>query len=82
MSLEDPITLTISIRSDYHEETYTTATFQPVPCESYYITSGADLSMVANSYSPDLALNLTLTTSSKNITWEPFTYVHNTCTVP
>ena len=82
MSLEDPITLTITIRSDYHEETYTTATFQPVQCESYYVSSAADMSMVSNSFSPDLVLDLTTSPSAKNITWEPFTYVHNTCAVP
>ena len=74
--------MTITMRSDYHEEVYTTAKFVPVQCEEHYICSGADMSMTTNSYSTDLALNLTLTTSAKNITWEPFTYVYNPCDVP
>lgn len=73
--------VTFKAKNDYHNETYTIATFSMLSCENFVSQmSSPDFTMTTSTHSTDLTLDLSVE-SSKVITWEAFTYTSIPCPV-
>ena len=73
--------MTVSVKSEYWVENFTTVTFDFLECETYFARSEADMTIQTGTYSEELTFIYGVDTSL-TIAWDKFSYTTIPCLVP